>query len=117
MKYMLLMYWNMAEAPQSTPEEQQAAYQAWQDLLKEMEAAGVLVSNNGLSPVTDATTVRVREGKTLVTDGPFAETHEQLGGFFILDCKDLDEAIRWAEKIPPAKDGSIEIRPLWSGAQ
>ena len=83
---------------------------------KEAEAAGVLLSNNGLAPVADATTVRVRNGKTLITDGPFAETHEQLGGYYLLDCKDLDEAIRWAAKIPTAKYGSIEIRPLnqWS---
>ncbi len=59
---------------------------------KEVEAAGVLLSNNGLSSVANATTVRVRDGKTLITDGPFAETHEQLGGYFVLDCKDLDEA-------------------------
>ena len=76
----------------------------------------MLLSNNSLSPVADATTVRVRDGKTLTTDGPFAETHEQLGGYYLLDCKDLDEAIAWAEKIPTAKYGSIEIRPLnvWS---
>ena len=67
---------------------------------KEAEAAGVLLSNNGLSPVADATTVRVRNGKTLTTDGPFAETHEQLGGYYLFDCKDLDEAIGWAAKIP-----------------
>ncbi len=64
--------------------------------------------------MTAATTVRVREGKTLTTDGPFAETHEHLGGFYVLNCKDLDEAIAWAAKIPSAKDGSIEVRPLWS---
>jgi hypothetical protein len=66
--------------------------------------------------VADATTVRVRNGETLTTDGPFAETHEQLGGYYLLDCKDLDEAIAWAEKFPTAKYGSIEIRPLnvWS---
>ena len=79
-----------------------------------MEAAGVLVSSNGLSSVADATTVRVREGKALTTDGPFAETHEQLGGYYLLACKDLDEAIAWAQKIPTAQYGSIEVRPLWS---
>jgi hypothetical protein len=65
-------------------------------------------------PTSDATTVRIRDGKSVVTDGPFAETHEQLGGYFVLDCEDLDEAIKWAEKIPTAQYGSIEIRPLWS---
>jgi hypothetical protein len=114
MKYMLLLYANES-VELNTPEEQQAvAPEVWFALMGEMKAAGVLLSNNGLSPVANATTVRVREGKTLITDGPFAETHEQLGGFFLLDCKDLDEALRWAEKIPHAKYGSVEVRPLWS---
>jgi hypothetical protein len=116
MKYMLLMYANESKAPEYTPEEHQAVAQAWYAFGKEAEAAGVLVSNNGLCPITDATTVRVRDGKTLTADGPFAETHEQLGGYYLLDCKDLDDAIRWAAKIPIAKYGSIEVRPLnqWS---
>ena len=114
MKYMLLMYANESAVPE-TPEEQQAVSQTvWFALMKEMKDAGVLLSNTGLSPVANATTVRIREGKTLITDGPFAETHEQLGGFFLLDCKDLDEALRWAAKIPSAALGSIEVRPLWS---
>ncbi len=114
MKYMLLMYASDSFVPK-TPEEQQAvAPEVWFDLMKEMKTAGVLISQNGLSPVANATTVRVREGKTLVTDGPFAETHEQLGGFFLLNCTDLDEALHWAEKIPHAKYGSVEVRPLWS---
>jgi hypothetical protein len=113
MKYMLLMYANESEATRLTPEENQSLFQNWQTLLKEAHDAGVLLSNNGLSPVANATTVRVRNSQTLITDGPFAETHEQLGGFFILECKDLDEAIRWAAKIPHALYGSVEIRPLW----
>ncbi len=114
MKYMLLMYANEAVAPNFTPEEQRAAYQAWQDVLRDAKAAGVLLSNNGLSPTASATTVRVRNGKSLITDGPFAETHEQLGGFLLLDCKDLDEALSWAARIPHATYGSVEIRPLWN---
>jgi hypothetical protein len=114
MKYMLLMYANES-LTLDTPEEQQAVGQdVWFALMKEMKDAGVLISQNGLAPTTTSTTVRVREGKPLITDGPFAETHEQLGGFFLLDCKDLDEALRWAEKIPHAKYGSVEVRPLWS---
>lgn len=114
MKYMLLMYANES-AVTDTPEDQEAVAQTvWFSLMKEMKDAGVLLSNNGLAPIATATTVRVREGKTLLTDGPFAETHEQLGGFFLLECKDLDEALRWAEKIPHAKYGSVEVRPLWS---
>lgn len=114
MKYLLLMYANESIAQQFTDEEYQAAGRAWGVLGKELEVAGVLLSNTGLSPTTSATTVRVREGKTLTTDGPFAETHEQLAGYYLLECKDLDEAIRWAEKIPTAKYGSIEVRPQWS---
>jgi hypothetical protein len=74
---------------------------------------GVMKSSEGLQPTSTATTVRVREGKTLTTDGPFAETREQLGGVWLFDCKDLDEAISWAAKIPQAQNGSVEIRPLW----
>jgi hypothetical protein len=114
MKYMLLMYANESEVPKYTPEEFQTVAQAWQALRQEAEAAGVLLGTNGLSPVANATTVRVRNGKTLITDGPFAETHETLGGYFLLDCKDLDEALGWAAKIPSAQYGSIEVRPLWS---
>ncbi len=112
MKYMLLMYASeTAEA--LTPEEQQAAQATWAALLKEMSAAGVLESTGGL-PAGNATTIRVRDGKTLTTDGPFVETHEQLGGYFLLNCENLDEAIAWAAKIPFAQDGAIEIRPLWT---
>lgn len=114
MKYMLLMYADESKAQSFTPEEFKAAGQAWYALGKELDAAGVLVSNTGLAPVANATTVRVRDGKTLTSDGPFAETHEQLGGYYLLECKDLDEAIRWAEKIPTAKYGSIEVRPQWT---
>lgn len=115
MKYMLLMYADESKAPK-TAEEHQAVAQAWYGFNEEAKGAGVLLSNNGLDPVATATTLRLREGKTLITDGPFTETHEQLGGYYLLDCKDLDEAIRWAEKIPTANYGSIEIRPLnqWS---
>jgi hypothetical protein len=114
MKFMLLMYANEAEAPKYSPEEFQTIPKAWQNLAMEAETAGVMVASSGLSPVANATTVKVRAGKTLITDGPFAETHEQLGGYFLLECKDLDEAICWAAKIPTASYGSIEVRPTWS---
>jgi hypothetical protein len=114
MKYMLLMYANEAAVPKYTPEEYQEVSKAWFGFNKEIEAAGVSIAYNGLLSVNDATSVRVREGKTVVADGPFAETHEQLGGYYILDCKDLDEAVRWAAKIPSAEYGTIEVRPLWS---
>jgi hypothetical protein len=117
MKYILLDYANTSAAPEYTPEQARAAIQAWLDYVTEAQAAGVLVTSEALRPVTDATTVRVRSGKTVTSDGPFAETHEQLGGIFTLNCKDLDEAIRWAAKLPGAKYGSIEVRPVWENPQ
>lgn len=117
MKYLLLMYANEADAPAYGSDDFQTAAQAWSAFGKEAAAAGVVLANNGLSSVTNATTVRVRNGKALTTDGPFAETHEQFGGYYLLECKDLDEAIGWAARIPTAKYGSIEIRPLWSYPQ
>ena len=84
MKYMLLMYANESDAPK-TPEEYKAANQAWTALGQELSAAGIVLSNSGLSPVATAMTVRVRDGKSLTTDGPFAETHEQLGGYYLLE--------------------------------
>jgi hypothetical protein len=112
MKYLLLMYADELKMSQS-PEEQRAAEPVWSALSQEMKAAGVWLGSSGLSPIADATTVRVRDGITLITDGPFAETHEQLGGYFLVDCQDLDEALRWAAKIPTAAYGSVEVRPLW----
>jgi hypothetical protein len=112
-KYAMLLYAKESDVP-VTPEQILAARPAWDEMGKEFEAAKVEWSGHGLSSVANATTVRVRDGKTLTTDGPFAETHEQLGGVFVLECKDLDEAISMASKIPVAAYGSIEIRPLWS---
>lgn len=79
---------------------------------KEAGAAGVLGSGDALQPVSTATSVRVRNGKAEFTDGPFAETKEQLGGYYLLNCKDLDEALQWAAKIPSARTGTIEVRPV-----
>ena len=84
--------------------------QAW---VEEMDGRGVRLQGNQLAPVSDATTVRVREGEILIADGPFAETKEQIGGYYMVDCKDLDEAIEIAAKIPAARLGSIEVRPIW----
>jgi hypothetical protein len=110
MKDLLLMFANESEAP----EDMSGMYEVWTAYMNEANAAGVMLSNGGVAPDSSATTLRVREGKSLITDGPFAETHEQLGGYSLLECENLDEAIRWAEKIPTAKYGSVEIRPLWS---
>ena len=114
MKYMLLMYAPESVAPNLSPAETQQVQQDWYAFMKEGKETGVLLDNNGLSSVANATTVRIRDGKTLTTDGPFAETHEQLGGFSMVECKDLDDAISWAAKCPTARYGSIEIRPLWT---
>jgi hypothetical protein len=78
-----------------------------------MGRRGVLQGGQRLRPTTDATTVQVRDGKVLTADGPFAETKEQVGGYFVVDCKDLDEAIEIAAKIPAAEHGTIEVRPIW----
>ncbi len=114
MKYLLLMYADESIGSKLSKEELQAMGKTWAEFRKEISASGELISSSGVAPGSSATTIRVRNDKTMITDGPFAETHEQLGGYFLVDCKDLDEAIGWAEKIPTAKYGSIEIRPLWS---
>jgi hypothetical protein len=80
---------------------------------QEVREGGKLVSADRLQPTSSATTVRIRSGEALVTDGPFAETKEQLGGFYVLECENLDEAIAYAQKIPAAEHGSIEVRPVW----
>ena len=79
---------------------------------REMDEAGVMVLRAGLSPAPEATVVRAKDGGMLVTDGPFAETKEQLGGFYIIDCQNLDEALAWAANVPDAALGSIEVRPM-----
>jgi hypothetical protein len=96
------------ESVEVTPEE--ALPTAW---VQEMDGRGVRQFGSRLRPVSDATTVQVRGGEALISDGPFAETKEQIGGFDLLDCKDLDEAIEVASKHPGAKFGTIEVRPLW----
>jgi hypothetical protein len=93
--------------------EEQAMLAGYGRFMDEMNGRGVLQTGERLRPTSDATTVRVRDGETLTTDGPFAETKEQIGGFYLVDCKDLDEAIEIAAKIPGAAHGSIEVRPIW----
>ncbi len=112
MKYAALIYASEATSPAPGSPEQQKQFQGYMTYSEELMKAGVMKGGDGLLGTSMATTVRVRDGKTLTTDGPFAETKEQLGGFFIFDCKDLDEAIQWAAKIPDATRGSIEIRPV-----
>jgi len=112
MRYMLLIYSNESLGATATEEESNAVMAAYYAYGAEATAAGVHLSSEALYPSSQAKTVRVRNGKTLVTDGPFAETKEQLGGFYALQCKDLDEAILWASKCPGIKYAPIEIRPI-----
>ena len=110
MKYMLLIY--SAETA-INEEERQHCYEESTALTHELNSRGQFLGANPLQPVSTATTVRIREGKRLVTDGPFAETKEQLGGYYILECENIDEALAYAAKIPAAENGSIEVRPVW----
>ncbi len=112
MRYLLTIYQNENALAQFSQEERGARYADYVAFNKEAEKRGVMNGGEALLPTNTATTVRVRDGKTVTTDGPFAETKEQLGGFYLLTCKDLDEAIELAAKIPAAEDGSIEIRPI-----
>ena len=109
MKYLLLIY--MTEDAMSNAEREQC-YGESAGVLRDLDAQGKYLSANPLQPVATATSVRVREGKRLVTDGPFAETREQLGGYFLVDARDLDEAIAIAGKIPAVRKGTVEIRPV-----
>ncbi|HEX4716732.1 MAG TPA: YciI family protein [Ktedonobacteraceae bacterium] len=112
MRYMLLIYDNEAAYEKLSQEEQAAEYQEYATFGERAEKRGLAPQGEALQPVATATTVRVRDGKTLTTDGPFAETKEQLGGYYLLNCKNLDEAIEVAAYIPGARHGSIEIRPI-----
>ena len=112
MRYMLLIYGDESRNATMTPEDGQAVMAAYYAYGAEVNAAGVHLSSEALYETTQAKTVRVRNGKPLVTDGPFAETKEQLGGFYALQCQDLDEAIHWAGKCPGVQHGAIEIRPI-----
>ena len=109
MKYMLLVY--LAEDAMDD-EAREHCYHDSAQLCRDLAASGQFLAAAPLHPVATATSVRVRDGRPLVTDGPFAETREQLGGYYVIDAKNLDEAIRIAERIPPAKVGTIEIRPV-----
>ena len=109
MKYMLLIY--MGENAM-TDADRESCYKESTQLAHDLQAKGQYVGANPLHPVATATSVRVREGKALVTDGPFAETREHLGGYFMVEAKNLDEAIAIASRIPGAKKGTVEIRPV-----
>ena len=112
MKYLLLIYNNEQTWNSISEGERQQIYGEYRKLREELLSSGQFVTGSQLQPISTATTVRVRDGKELVTDGPFAETHEQLGGYFLIEAQNLDEATSIAARIPSAKDGTIEVRPL-----
>lgn len=112
MQYMLLIYNNEAAWETLSPQEGEKIHGAYMEYTRQMAQAGVLRSGEALKPVSTATTVRVRSGKVTTVDGPFAETKEQLAGYYVIDVPSLDEATKWASKCPSAPVGSIEVRPV-----
>ena len=112
MRYLLLIYTEESDTP-PPPDVQQAEMDAYAKVTREIHERGLYQAGEALAPTSTATTVRVRDGQTLTTDGPFAETKEALGGFYLIDAADLDEATDIAAKIPAAWRGSVEIRPIW----
>ena len=112
MKYLLLIYENEGAWASMAEAEQGKVYQEYMSYSQSIRGSGHYLAGQALQPVSTATTVRVKNGKTLTTDGPFAETREQLGGFYMVEAKDLDEAIGLAARIPGARTGCIEVRPI-----
>jgi hypothetical protein len=114
MQYMLLIYGNEAQmlaASKAEVDQRLAAYGAYTEALKK---AGILVGGNRLQRVSSASTVRLANGKTEVLDGPYADTKEQLGGYYLIDVADLDAALTWAARCPGASHGRVEVRPIWT---
>ena len=112
MRYLLLIYTPEVDPADVPPEVTQTVRDGYNALTRDMRERGTLQAGEALQPTASATTVRVREGRSLVTDGPFAETKEALGGFYMVDVKDLDEALDIAARIPGAQFGGVEVRPI-----
>ena len=113
MKYMALIYGDASRWESSSEEEREAVYGQYRAFGDAGGAAGVVAGGAELAASGDATTVRVRDGETLVTDGPYAEVKEALGGFYLLECESMEEALEWAARIPGAEHGAIEVRPTY----
>jgi hypothetical protein len=111
-KYMALIYGDRSRFEQFSDEEREAAYDEYRAFGEEATKAGAAIGGAELGPTRDATTVRIRDAETLVTDGPYAEVKEALGGYYLLECASLDEALDWAAKIPGAEHGAVEVRAL-----
>ena len=115
MKYLLALIADESRNADRTPEEGQEAMKAWDAFTTDTKDSGAFIAGEGLQPSATATTVQIpaeAQGDLIVTDGPFAETKEQLGGFYLLDCRNLDEALEWAKKVPLTPPASIEVRPV-----
>ena len=113
MQYLALIYTDETRWDAFSAEEKEAAYERYRAFADDARAAGVLAGGDELGPTRDATTVRVRGAETLVTDGPYAEVKEALGGYFVLECPSLDDALEWAARIPGAEHGAVEVRPVY----
>lgn len=116
MQYLLMLYSKEAHWATMTPDQQEqgmAAYKAYTEALKK---AGVLAGSNRLRPTSTATTIRIEDGKSQVLDGPYVDSKEQLGGYYLIEVADLDAALSWAARCPGASHGSIEVRPVWNMA-
>ena len=112
MEFLALIHSDEAVWERMSDDERASAYEEYVEFGQAARAAGVFVDGNELGPTTSATTVRIRDGKQLVTDGPYAEVKEALGGYYLLDCGSFDEAVDWAARIPAAAYGAVEVRPV-----
>jgi len=114
MQYLLMVYVNEASWPKMSKAEQEQGIAAYGAYTEALHKAGVLKSSNRLQPVSAATTVRLANGKPQVLDGPYVDSKEQVGGYYLIDVPDLDSAISWASRCPGASHGVVEVRPVWS---
>jgi hypothetical protein len=112
MKFTLLLWGDEGQWADMSEEEAAAEMARWEEYTNQLTAAGAMVSGEGLQPSATSKTLRIENGERIVTDGPFAETKEQLGGFYVIECESFDDAIEWAAKLPSAAQGSTEIRPV-----
>jgi hypothetical protein len=112
MKFMLLLWGDESQWADMSEEQIAADMERWNDYTNQLTAAGALVSGEGLQASADSRTLRIEDGERVVTDGPFAETKEQLGGFYVIECASIEEALDWAAKVPSAEYGATEVRPV-----
>jgi hypothetical protein len=112
MKFMLLLWGDEGQWADMSEEEAAAEMARWEEYTDQLTAAGALVSGEGLQASATSKTLRIENGERIVTDGPFAETKEQLGGFYVIECESFDDALEWASKVPSAEHGPTEIRPV-----